>query len=64
MIFLIWKIIYYFYRGENADYKENACIAKANRTFSNYDSYLDRINLFNKKIREMIIKGIQKIKEK
>ena len=42
----------YFYRGENADYKENACIAKANRTFSNYDSYLDRINLFNKKIRE------------
>ena len=42
----------YYYRGENADYKENACIAKANRTFSNYDSYLDRINLFNKKIRE------------
>lgn len=41
-----------FYRGENIDYKKTACTAKAIRNQISYDMYPERIDLFERKIRE------------
>ena len=41
-----------FYRGENIDYGETACVAKAIRDSANYDSYSEKIDLFDRMIRE------------
>lgn len=41
-----------FYRGECKNFGYTACIAKANRNYDNYDKYSDRLNLFDRKIRE------------
>lgn len=34
------------------DYGESACVAKANRTFENYDKYSKRMEIFERKVRE------------
>lgn len=41
-----------FYRGENMDYGETACVAKAIRNAMSYDMYSSRIELFERLIRE------------
>lgn len=41
-----------FYRGENMDYGETACVAKAIRDSLSYDMYSNRIEFFDRKIRE------------
>lgn len=41
-----------FYRGENMDYGETACVAKAIRDALSYDMYSSRIEFFDRKIRE------------
>ncbi len=41
-----------FYRGENMDYGETACVAMAIRDATNYDTYQNRVDFFERKIRE------------
>ncbi|MEB6147640.1 FRG domain-containing protein [Enterococcus casseliflavus] len=45
----------YFYRGENMDYGETACVATAVRDSLNYDMYSKRIEQFDRSIREQAL---------
>lgn len=46
-----------FYRGECADYGDSACVAKANRNLDNYDRYSQRMEIFERKVREASLLG-------
>ncbi|MGY3704013.1 hypothetical protein BW731_00605 [Vagococcus martis] len=45
----------YFYRGENKNYKDTACVATAIRDSYNYDMYSNRVEQFDRSIREQAL---------